>query len=286
MFRKLSYTWELMGASWGVLKQDKELLLFPLLSGVCCLLVMASFAFPVWYTGSWQPPRGDASWPQKLLYYGVLFLFYLCIYFVITFFNTAIISGAIERMSGGDPTVGSCLNAATSRLHLIFGWALVSATVGLVLRFIEDRSKKGGAFVAGLLGMGWTLASFLVVPILVAERKSPIDALKGSALLLKKTWGEQLVGNFSFGFVFFLLAIPAYLAIALAVYAGRELKSMPLAAVASAAVGVLYLILLALIQSALQSIFQAALYLHAGSKLDKSHYPDLLLSDALDYRRR
>jgi len=135
--------------------------------------------------------------------------------------------------------------------------------------------------------MGWTLASFLVVPILVAERKSPIDALKGSASLLKKTWGEQLVGNFSFsfGFVFFLLAIPAYLAIALAVYAGRDLKSMPLA-VASATVGVLYLILLALIQSALQSIFQAALYLHAGSKLDKSHYPDLLLSDALDYRRR
>jgi hypothetical protein len=133
--------------------------------------------------------------------------------------------------------------------------------------------------------MGWTIASFLVVPILVAERKSPIDALKGSASLLKKTWGEQLVGNFSFGFVFFLLAVPAYLAIALAVYAGRDLKSMPLA-VASATVGVLYLILLALIQSALQSIFQAALYLHAGSKLDKFHYPDGLLSDALDYRRR
>jgi hypothetical protein len=173
MFRKLSYTWELMGASWGVLKQDKELLLFPLLAGVCCLLVMATFAFPVWYTRSWQPPRGEASWSQKL-----------------------------------------------------------------------------------------------------------------SASLLKKTWGEQLVGNFSFGFVFFLPAIPACLAIALAVHACRELKSMPLAAVASAAVGVLYLILLALIQSALQSIFQAALYLHAGSKLDKSHYPDLLLSDALDYRRR
>ncbi len=151
---------------------------------------------------------------------------------------------------------------------------------GRVVGVSSNRTRN-----SGLLGMGWTIASFLVVPILVAERKSPIDALKGSASLLKKTWGEHLVGNFSFGFVFFLLAIPAYLAIALAVYAGREFKSMPLA-VASATVGVLYLILLALIQSAPQSIFQAALYLLAGSKLDKSHYPDGLLSDALDYRRR
>src|SRR4051794_39748376 len=98
MFRKIFYTWSLMGAAWDVLKQDKELLLFPMFSGISCLLVMASFAFPLWYTGGWQPPRADGPWDQKLLYYGVLFLFYLCNYFVITFFNTAIIAGAIERM--------------------------------------------------------------------------------------------------------------------------------------------------------------------------------------------
>jgi hypothetical protein len=274
-----------MGASWGVLKQDKELLVFPLISGISCLLVLASFAVPLWYTGTWRPPGGDAHWQRQVAYYGVLFLFYLCNFTVITFFNTAIIAGAIERMSGGDPTVASCLSAAFSRLSLIFGWALVSATVGLVLRMIEDRSEKIGSFVAGLLGMGWAIASYLAVPILVAERKGPIDALKGSAQLLKKTWGEQLVGNFSFGFVFFLLSIPAYLAIALAVYAGLAMKQIPLAAV-GVAVGVGYLIVLALVQSALQSIFQAALYLHTRQKLDPKLYPDNLLADALDYRRR
>jgi hypothetical protein len=285
MFRKFSYTWELMGASWDVLKQDKELLVFPLISGVSCLVVLLSFAFPLWYTGSWQPPARNAHWQQQALYYGVLFLFYLCNYFVITFFNTAIISGAIERMSGGDPTVTSCLNAAASRLPLIFGWAVVSATVGLVLRMIEDRSEKVGAFVAGLLGMAWSIATFLAVPVLVAERKGPIEALKGSASLLRKTWGEQLISNFSFGFVFFFLAIPAYLFIAFAVYAGAAMNSVPLA-VAAAAIAIGYLILLALVQSALQSIFQAALYLHARGKLDQNLYPDHLLSDALDYRRR
>src|SRR4051794_4768665 len=163
MFRKISYTWSLMDASWDVLKQDKELLLFPLLSGICCTLVLASFAYPLWLTGSWQPPQGDAPPEKQVAYYGVLFLFYLCNFTVITFFNTAIIAGAIERMSGGDPTVGSCLNASLSRLPLIFGWALVSDTVGLVLRIIEDRSKAVGRFVAGMLGMGWAIASFLVV---------------------------------------------------------------------------------------------------------------------------
>ncbi len=204
---------------------------------------------------------------------------------MITFFNTAIIAGAIERMSGVDPTVGSCLSAAFSRLSLIFGWAIVSATVGLVLRIIEDRSEKIGSFVAGLLGMGWSVASFLVVPILVAERKGPIDALKGSASLLKKTWGEQLIGNFSFGLVFFLLSIPGYLAIGFAFYAGAAMKLIPLAIVAGA-VSLSYLVVLALVQSALASIFQAALYLHTRQKLDPAIYPDNLLADALDYRRR
>jgi hypothetical protein len=284
MFRKISYTWDLMGASWDVLKQDKELLLFPLLSGACCLFVLASFAFPIWYTGSWQPPRGDSAWERQVAYYGVLFLFYLCNFTVITFFNTAIIAGAMERMRGGDPTVGSCLRESSSRFPLIFGWALVSATVGLVLRIIEDRSEKIGSFIAGLLGMGWAIASYLAVPILVAERKNPVEALKESVSMLKMTWGEQLVSNFSFGFVFFLLSLPAYLAIGFAFYAATVLHGI-LLAVVGAAVGVLYLIALALVQSALQSIFQAALYLHARHTLDPAHYPDQLLSDALNRRR-
>ncbi len=77
MFRKFSYTWKLMTASWDVLKQDKELLVFPLISGISCLVVLASFAVPLWYTGNWQPPGRHAHWQQQAAYYGVLFLFYL-----------------------------------------------------------------------------------------------------------------------------------------------------------------------------------------------------------------
>jgi hypothetical protein len=247
-----------MSECWQVLKQDKSMLVFPLISGICCLLLLASFAIPIYATGAWQPPGHDAATQRQVAYYGTLFAFYVCNYFIVVFFNAAIVACAAIRLGGGNPTIADGLRAAASRLPVIAGWALVSATVGLVLRIIEDRSEKVGQIVAGLLGMAWTVVSFLVVPILVVENKGPIAALKDSTALLKKTWGEQVVGNFSFGTIFFLLAIPAFALIMLGIFLGSGI-----ALITCVAVAVLYLIVLGLVQSALQAIFQTALYLYA-----------------------
>jgi hypothetical protein len=273
---KFSTTWSLMGASWQVLKKDKEILVFPLISGLCCLVVLASFAIPIIVSGAWQTSGGDASSNRHIIRYVTLFLFYFCNYFVIVFFNAAIVACARIRMEGGDPTVSDGLRAATARLPLIAGWALISATVGLILRVIEDRSERLGQFVAGLLGMAWTVASFLVIPILVIEKKEPITALKESAALLRKTWGEQLIGNFSFGLVFFLLGIPAVIFIVLGV--ATEGGAGMIIGIILAAV---YLIGLALIQSALQAIFQAALYLYARNGQVAPGFQAELLTNAM-----
>ena len=252
-------TWSLMGSSWSILRQDKELLIFPLISGISCLAVMAGFAFPIVQTEAWRHiPGEESSLAETVGYYGVVFLYYLVNYTVIIFFNSAIIAGAIERMEGGDPTVASCLQAASSRLPQILGWALVSATVGLILRMIEDRSENVGKFFAGLLGLAWSVGTFLVVPILVVEKKGPIEAVKDSGRLLRKTWGEQLIGNFGFGMVFFVLSLPAVLLVLLGIASGQPTTAIPCIGLA-----VVYLLLLSLVQSALQTIFQAALYLHA-----------------------
>jgi len=257
---KISSTFSMMGSSWAVLKHDKELLLFPLFSGICCLIVMASFAIPMFATDSWQPPGEDATQARQVAYYAILFLAYLCLYFVIFFFNSAIVACAIFRMRGGDPTLSTGLNASLARLPQIFGWALVSATVSLVLRIIENSNRKVGRFIAGLLGMAWSLVTFMVVPILVVEGKGPIEAFKESARLLKKTWGEQLIGNFSFGLVFFLLSLPGIILIGLGIAAAGITTTLGIALVI---LGVGYMLLLGLIQSTLQIIFQAALYLYA-----------------------
>jgi len=256
-----------MRASWDVLKQDKELLLFPLLSAICCVLVLASFAAPVLAMTDWQAAgeHMTSSAAQTLaasdghfsagqaLQMLVLFLFYCCNYFVIIFFNAGLIACARIRMEGGDPTVGDGLRAAWARLPAIAGWAVLAATVGMLLRMIEERSNLVGRIVAGLLGVAWSLTSFLVVPILVIENDGPISALQRSAGLLKKTWGEQIIGNFSFGLIFVLLALPGALFVGLGVAAHS---------IALLVVSIVYFVGIALAQSALQGIFQAALYLY------------------------
>jgi len=277
---KFGYTFQMMGASWDVLKKDRELLLFPLFSCICCLLVMVSFAWPMVANDAWAPPSGEeVTQAQEIIYYLTLFMFYFCNYFVIVFFNSAIVACAIVRMRGGDPTLATGFQAAMSRLPQIIGWALLSATFSVIIRIIENSNKKAGRFIAGLLGMAWTLMTFLVVPVLVVEKKGPVDAFKESTKLLKKTWGEQLISGFGFGMVFFLLTIPGIVIIGLGIYgvvqAGAVIGGIVIG------LGVLYMILLALIQSALQTIFQAALYLYAHDGIAPAGFDQESLQSAM-----
>ncbi|MDB5357714.1 MAG: hypothetical protein JWN24_4167 [Phycisphaerales bacterium] len=283
MFEKISYTWELLGTSWEVLRKDKALVLFPLFSGISCLIVLASFGVPMLMTGAWHPPARGAQPAQQAAYYGTLFAFYFCNYFVITFFNVGIIACAIERMQGGEPTFGFGIQAAVSRLPLILGWSLVSATVGLILRTIEDRSDSVGEIVAGLLGMAWTLATYLAVPVMVAERKGPFFAIKESGQLFRKTWGAQFVRSFSFGLIFFLLLIPAFLLIVVSGMLFAATRSIPLG-IACATLAVAYSVVLLLVQSALESIFQAAVYLYARDRQAPAGFPVALLQGSMQQR--
>jgi len=269
---KIRRAWKLMCECWRVLLQDKGLLLFPLISGICCLLLLASFALPLIFTHHWQPPVGAASGASQIAYYGVLFLFYLCNYFIIIFFNAAMVACATIRMTGGNPTVGDGFRAAAARLPLIAGWALISATVGLILRLIEDRSKWVGRIVASLLGTAWTVVSFLVVPILVVENKNPLAALQESTALVKKTWGEQVAGNFGLGLMTFLLTIPGIAIMGLGFFSGNGAVI-----IASIVVGAIYLIILSLVTSTVRSIFQAAVFLYArDGRVPEGFDPEIL----------
>ena len=154
--------------------------------------------------------------------------------------------------------MGDGLHAASARLFEIAGWALVSASVGVLLRLIQERSRPVGRIAAGLLGTAWGLAGYLVIPILVNERKGPMEAFRESARLLKKIWGEELIGGFSFGLVFFVLSLPA-----VALVCGGMAIGPGVPALALFALALFYLVSLAVVQAALLGIFQAALYQYA-----------------------
>ena len=279
-FGRISNTWELMVDSWRILKQDKELLLFPLLSGICCIIVTASFVIPMFTNEAWLPPEADETGQvgtgEQVAYYLKMFLFYFCNYLVIIFFNSAVIGCAAMRMNGQDPTIADGFRICFARMPLIVGWALVAATVGLILRIIEDKSDKIGRIIAGLLGMAWSAVSFLVLPVLVIEKKDPLTALKDSTAMLKRTWGEQLMSNFSFGMVFFLLFLPAIIIVAI----GFALASSTAIAVCIT-LAAIYTIVLALIQSTLQSIFQTALYYYARDGRAPAGFETAALGDVM-----
>jgi uncharacterized membrane protein len=265
MAGKFSRSLELAKASWSVVKADKELLLLPVISVIATLLVAASFLAPVFAAG-WLPidkmADGGTREPNVAMYAWML-AFYIATYFVTIFFNTALVGAAMIRLDGGDPTLRDGLGIAWARVGRIAGYACIAGTVGLFLRVLEERVGWLGRIVVGLIGVAWTLATLLVVPVLVARDLGPIDAVKESARMLKQTWGENLVGNLGIGLVF-LLAYLALLAVGSGlVYAGIALE-LPMLIATTFLLGVVGLLLLGTLQATLQGVYSAALYRFAA----------------------
>ena len=279
MAGKLSNSFELVKASAGVLKQDKELLLFPMISGVAAILVMATFFVPAWFLGVLETLEGGS-----VIGYLFLFAFYLVQYTVVFFFNTALVGAALIRLDGGDPTVADGLNIAIAKLPKIIGYAAIAATVGMVLRALSERLGFVSQLVIGFLGMAWSLMTFMVVPVLVTRDIGPIDAVKESAALFKKTWGEQVVGNAGLGLAFFVMftswAVFAAIFFALA-GAVAPVAIIPLLIVFAG--GFLFLMVAA---SAMSGIYSAALYRYAVTGQSFGTFETTLLEGAFRPKRR
>jgi uncharacterized protein DUF6159 len=258
VFDTFRRSWELTKASLAVLRADKELLVFPFVSFIALVIVTISFAIPWVLVGglSELETRGPG-----VLTYVLAFLFYLVTYTVIFFFNTALVGAAMIRLEGGDPTLRDGFRIAMSRLPQIVGYALIAATVGMILRWISERAGIVGQIVSGVIGFAWSVATFLVVPVLVVEDVGPIAAIKRSGALLRKTWGEQIVGNVGIGLVFGLISLLVIL-LGVALIAALAQVSVELAIVGVVLV-VLVVGILALIGAAASGIFTASLYRYA-----------------------
>lgn len=257
-FTRIQNGWELAKESWQVLKLDKELLLFPVLSGVACLLVLLSFGLPLAGSDMLRQAANEQQEQVNPLLFVIAFAFYFANYFVITYFNTALIGCAIIRFRGGDPTIADGFRTASSRLPQIVGWALVAATVGLILRIIESSSERAGQIIAGLAGMAWSAVSYFVVPVIVIEGLGPGGAIKRSFAILKESWGESLIANWSIGLITMLASLVAIVPIGLGIGAGD-----PTLMILGIGLGVLWILLVSLISTALNAIVIGAIYLYA-----------------------
>ena len=257
-------SWDLLVQSWSVLKSDKELMLLPVVSALFCLfasaMVLGGGALFILPPGTLQltgiAPNGHLSQPA----YFVIFAFYLVNYFVVIFFNVALVSAASEQLAGRKGTLNAGLQIAWQRKGKILQWALMAATVGIVLKALERRFGRMGFYGARLLGVAWSLATYFVIPVIAAEDLGPGEALARSAQLFKDNWGERVAGGFSFGLIFFFLMLPGVIPIILAAQNG------PAWMIPAIAISVVYWLLLSVVNSALNGIFQAALYRYATTK--------------------
>ena len=242
-------------ASWAVLQHDRELAVLPILGVLTSLAVVAAIGIPIWLSTDGIDDGGSGGSEPMLWIGGIIIL--LAITVITVFFNAAVVSGARERFSGGDPTIASAIKGAFSRLHVIIPWAILALTVGMILRAIQSSDNIVTRIVGSLLDMAWGVLTFLVVPILVVEQTGPFRSLSRSGELLRHTWGENLIAQVGFGIIGMVAAIPGILIFALGALASGA------GTVVGAVVGLGWIALVTVVISTLTAIFQMALYLYA-----------------------
>ncbi len=257
MFERLVRSWSLIKGSAVVVRDNKSLLLFPVVSGLATIIVLLTFVLPLFRVENFDV----GSSQDETIVYAWFALLYFALYFVSIFFNTALVSVALLRLSGTPAGLGDGFARAAGRLPTILGYALLAASVGILLRMIEERVGWIGRITAGILGVTWTVATFLAVPCLAARDVGPLEAMSESARLLKQTWGENIAGNVGISFVFtlgYFLIILGTIALMAASPAGQpEL----LAGIAIA--GIVVLLATVVLHSTLQGVYSAAVYCYA-----------------------
>ncbi len=261
----------LVKTSWNILMDDKKLLMFPIISGIVMLFVLLTFILPLILAGTFMNIPGVGP----VFFYGLLFAFYVASYVVGIFFNTALIACVNARFQGRDMSVGEGLSSAARHLPSIFLWALVSATVGVLLHLIQRRAGFIGRFAAALVGGIWSLVTFFVVPVLILEDKGVVDAVKESVALIRRTWGESIVGSGSIMLIFVFIGLFGMVCVFASLLVGNMIVFG-----SAVVLFIILVVLLAIVASAMQGIFITALYTYARTGIVPSEFNQDLIRNA------
>ena len=265
---RLSNGWDIFKQSFKVLKANKDLILFPILSGSSMMLVITSFSVVIFAANNW-----DASFLDQysvLAKYSFLFIFYLVNYFIVVFFNMALIHCSRAYLRGEEVVLRDGINFSMQHIGAIFSWAVFAATVGTILKVIQENTGIIGKIITGIIGIVWSITTFFVVPVIAYENVTTIGAFRRSSQIMKEKWGESLAGNFSFGLIQFIAilctALPLY-------FLGSMLN--PVAGIALALFAILIIIS---VVSATKTIFIGAVYESINGEATE-HFDQNLIDD-------
>lgn len=264
-------SWALAKQSWLVMRSQPSLAIFPIISGIAAILVTIGFALPIFFSlqssGAFDSNHHFQNDKIPVAYYIVSFLYYLVNYFVVVFFNVGFIHCANKVLNNEETSVSDGISMALKRLGPIFGWSVVAATVGMILKTISDRSGIVGQIVVSIFGAAWNIVTFFAVPALAIEGVGPIDAIKESFATIKKTWGESIIGNVGVSTAVGLLAlipIPLFIGVCFTGSAWLILSMLGLM--------ILWWLTLAVVGSCLHGIYTTAVFYYARTGQTPSIY--------------
>jgi hypothetical protein len=247
---RIRTSWELGKISWGVLKSDRTLAWFPILTLLVSLVVMAAFGGLIAATG--VDSANDSLEPIGWVFVVVA---YIALAFVGTYFLGALVHGANERLEGREASLGRSLGAANGRLHRIIPWAVLQGTVSVILSALEERAGWLGQIVVRLIGAAWAVVTFLTVPVIMFEDLGPIDALKRSGTLLKQTWGENLLAQAGFGLLGLVASLPGIFFLVIGITSDELALAVPLVGI-----GAVWILVVTVVIQAMGGIYRTALY--------------------------
>ena len=265
---RFSRSWQIAKLSFDVIGKDKEMLAFPILSGLFSMLYVLTLLFPTIIVGFIGQESG-ATLMMGVVEYALLFLSYLGISFIATFFNTCVVYTTKVRFEGGDATFMDSLKFAFSKIGLIFSWSMVAATVGLLLRALDHLAERMGGIgqivlkiFRSMLGMIWSIVTIFVVPAMVYENLGPKEAIQKSAKTIKETWGESLIRHYGLGFVSGILVVAGVVMSVVLVMVFGSLS--PAAAVIGMSISALYFLAIFVVFNCANTVFNTALYVYAN----------------------
>ncbi len=287
MANAFSRSWEITKLSFNVMKRDKELLAFPILATIFSVMFIATILFPSIIVG-WI---GSNTKYFGIIEYSLFFFIYLGIAFIATFFNVCVVYTAKKRFEGGNATFGESISFAISRISLIFLWSVVSATVGIILRMIDEmaeRAGRGGQIILyitrSILGAVWSIVTIFVIPGMVYYNLSPFDAIKKSINVLKKTWGESLIRYYGLGLAQLIIIL-----IGAAFIVPLFMLLSPLGifwTLGVIAIGILCLIAVFLVFGIANQIFNTALFVYADTGKMPQGFNQEIMDNAFQRKRR
>lgn len=278
---RISRGWALMKQSWTVLKSDRSLVVFPVLSTTFALIAVAAIWVPTAVISGIF--TGEAINQNDPAYYIAAAATAYVSTFIAVFFNVALAACAVRSLQGEDTTVGEGIGFALQRLGPIVGWTVVAATVGLLLRLVEERVPLAGRIAVWIAGAAWAVATFFVIPVLALEGSGPVRSLKRSVAVIKARWGEGATGTVAISAVTFVVVL-AIIVIGAACGIVLAAAGLQLIAIVVAAVAVFGVIAVSIISSALTEIFRVAVYQYAVAGTSVGAFDDGLLKNAFDGR--